>query len=224
MKSICMIPSRISGTFVVPDSVEYVCGFTENSRITHFIIGKNVCGFSCGHLSCHKYLKKLTVAKGNKSFAMKKGVLYSKDMTEIYGSLNLKGIYRMPSTVKSVYPYAFASNRGLKKVILSDKLDFLSTGIFAGCRKLAHIKFGKKDCGIGEGAFYKTAIKKIKLPKQIAIVYLRGQSFRTIITSNPRLKVGDFDYEDEFEQMYRITNPLAKKLAKEFKIKIVQKK
>ena len=45
-----------------------------------------------------------------------------------------------------------------------------------------------------------------------------------ILISSSKMKVSDFDYEDEFEAKYRITNPLAKKLAKKFKIRLVLKK
>ena len=220
METMEMIPSRISGTFTVPDSVVSIVSFPENSRISHFILGRNVLSFECGNLSQHKYLKKLTVAKGNRFFVMKKGVLYSRDMKKIYGSINVKGTYRIPSTVKRINGFAFASS-GLTRVVFSDTLVDIGPGAFADCRKLKKVDFGKKLGYIYEGAFYKTPIKKLVLPKSTKGVYLAYQSFKKLITSNGRLKIMEYGWDEDL--WWRITNPRAKEIAKKYKIKLVLK-
>lgn len=202
------IPSLIKGSFVVPDSVRWIKSFPENSRISDFTIGKNVKYFQFYVLNHHKYLKNLRVNKKNKYYVMKKGVLYEDNMKRVRGSMNLKGIYRMPSTVKSIAGGAFAGNDKLEKVILSEGIKALYSGSFANCKNLKEIKLGKNVEWIHKDVFYKTKVRTLTLPLKTRYVNLTGNSIRELRTMNKNLK-----FEDE-EDFISATSKIGKKYAK----------
>ena len=127
---------------------------------------------------------------------MKNGVLYKDHMTRIMGTMNLKGTYRMPSTVKDLWDGAFAGNDKLKKVILSDHIQILFSGDFANCKSLREIKLGKRMRRIYEFALYGTKIRTLTLPPKKNIVNLTGNSIKEIRTSNKKLRFEDEDEED----------------------------
>lgn len=92
-------------------------------------------------------LKKVTVAKGNKYFKVKKGVLYSHNMKELYlypPALKSTKKFEMPKTVKLVYPCAFSDNKYLKKIIIKSKLKN-APGDYDNCKSLETVIF-KKAC------------------------------------------------------------------------------
>ena len=92
-------------------------------------------------------LKAIKVAKGNKKYVAKKGVLFNKKMTTLvaYPMAKAGARYKMPKKVKTVAPGAFAFNLKLKSIALPKKLKT-----------------------VGDAGFSRTNITSITLPAKVS--------------------------------------------------------
>lgn len=90
-------------------------------------------------------IKKVTVAKGNKNFKVKKGVLYSKNMKELYlypPALKKTKKFTMPKSVKIVSACAFSGNKFLEKITVKSRIN-AGESAFSGCKSLKKVVFEK---------------------------------------------------------------------------------
>lgn len=88
---------------------------------------------SLGEVAFEKctFLKNITVAEGNKNFAVKDGVLYSKDLkTLILYPCAMEGEnFDIPDGVKNIGKYAFDYNRYLSSITIPDSVRSFGKGI-----------------------------------------------------------------------------------------------
>ena len=83
-----------------------------------------------------------------------KGVLYTKDMTELaIAPPSLSGVYTIPQTVTSIQDSAFRSNGKLTEVILSEQLTRIEFQAFSQCTALKTITFPEGLRFIDSSAF-----------------------------------------------------------------------
>lgn len=77
-------------------------------------------------------LKKLTVAKKNKYFVNKKGVLFNKKMTKLiqYLPTNPAGSYTVPDGVKTLCAHSFYGCENLEKVVLPKSITYIGGNTF----------------------------------------------------------------------------------------------
>ena len=114
--------------------------------------------------SC-KALKGYKVASGNKSFTVKDGILFSKDMTKLIAcppSLKI-GNYTVPPTVKEILSGAFYYCTALTGIKMT-AVEVIGEDAFNGCNNLATVDLGKKLKILEKAAFYSNAMKSITLP------------------------------------------------------------
>ncbi len=119
----------------IPDSVTYLGSeaMTGCSRLETVNIGKGVsyidnCAIGSG------VLKAVNVDRENKYFTSENGVLYNKDKTElcIY-PVNAEGkVYRIPDSVKVIWPGAIGNSNYLEKIYVGEKTEKIGNGNFYG--------------------------------------------------------------------------------------------
>lgn len=143
----------------------------KNTGLSQFKIGKNVNSFSPSSIAGTK-IKKISIAKGNKWFSEKKGVLYSKDKKVLCCYPPEKKIKRfsIPNLVKNIDVCAFCEgNEHLEKVVFSNSLMTVNDFAFDTCKKLKSVKFKKQtELTIGREVFLNCkSLKKVTIPKNV---------------------------------------------------------
>lgn len=99
-------------------------------------------------------LKEINVRKDNKSFSSKEGILYNKSGTELIRCpIGKKGECIIDNNTKKIKSNAFMYCRNLQSIILSDKLEQIGYGGFAGCKKIKKIVIPKTVKKIEREAF-----------------------------------------------------------------------
>ena len=92
---------------------------------------------------------------------------------EAFSDTDLSGI-SLPAALEYVGTEAFRGTQ-LTEVVLPDNLEYLSQGMFAECKKLEHVTFGKNTIGIPTSCFVScTALKEVELPTSITFIYNRA--------------------------------------------------
>lgn len=115
--------------------------------------------------SCRS-LKEYKVAAESSSFAVKDGILYSKDMTELIAcpTKNALGDFIVPATVTVIMSRAFYDCSGLTSIKMTG-VKQIGESAFYGCNNLSSVDFGNKLETLAKGAFYSNSlIKSVTLP------------------------------------------------------------
>ena len=88
-------------------------------------------------------LKEITVNPDNPWYSSDDGILYSKDMTQLYACPCKKtGRYVIPDMVTSIFYSAF-SNSSLSKIVIPDSVKYIDQYVFYQCGSLEKILVGK---------------------------------------------------------------------------------
>ncbi len=97
----------------------------------------------------------MTVVSGNTKFAVKEGVLYSKDFTSllIYPRSKTNTTVTVASGVTAIGPCAFYGVTPLKIVNLPDTVKTIDASAFSGCANLTTVKFSPNVKEIKASAF-----------------------------------------------------------------------
>lgn len=115
--------NKPSTTYSIPDTVKWI-GFGAMQSVQNIQtlkLGKKVTElFTRDNFIQADNLKKITLAKGNKNFRLKSGVLYNKEITSLilYPRAKKDALYMLPKTVKSIEcaNASFYKNKHLKKL------------------------------------------------------------------------------------------------------------
>lgn len=84
-----------------------------------------------------------------------KSLFNNKDITSV----------EMPDTITEIQDYAFASNKYLKSVKLSNKLETLGTNVFFNCRSLESIELPESLKNVGVYSFAAAGLKTVTIPE-----------------------------------------------------------
>lgn len=122
---------------------------------------------SSAFASCSSEFASITLDPSNPYLAVKDGVIYNKDMTEIQACMPLVSEVIIPAGTKKLPDYfmngaAFAS---VTKVVLPEGLEEIGKFAFAGCSQLKEISIPASVTAIGDYAFRGTGIESIVLPQ-----------------------------------------------------------
>ena len=102
-------------------------------------------------------VKELAVDADNVHFAMSNGVLFSKDGSKLirYPDKKADDTYSVPSTVKSISPYAFEGAENLKQVIIPNSVTEIGKSAFKGCSGLTKVEISDiaSWCGTTFGSY-----------------------------------------------------------------------
>ena len=114
-------------------------------------------------------LKTVTLAKENKSFVQKNGVIYSADVKKmLYCPSATKGIVTIPDTVEVIGDNLFRASK-IEGVVIPASVKTIGFGAFYSCSNLATVTIadGTAPLTIGDRAFAFSAITRIDLPKRL---------------------------------------------------------
>lgn len=125
-----------------------------------------------------------------------KGVLYTKDMTElVIAPPSLSGVYTIPQTVTNIRDSAFRSNGKLTEVILSEQLTRIEFQAFSQCTALETITFPAGLRFIDSSAFSEcTSLKTIYFTGPAPEIY---RAFLGV-TATVYYPAGDETWTEEF--------------------------
>lgn len=129
-------------TLEIPEGVTaiYDSAF-RNSGIEYVTIPASVTTISSWAFSSGS-LKAITVHPDNAKFCSDaNGALFSKDMTVLYQSVNINGLYVVPNTVKTIYDGAFECAYNLTGIVLPAGLAEICFTAFDGCNKLKDVYY-----------------------------------------------------------------------------------
>ena len=158
---------------VLPEGVEELAesAFQDCTNIRRFVLPAFLCRI--GYLALHVgegRLLSIEVAKGNKYFASKYGVLYNRDMTVIlqYPCAKRRWEYTMPATVVRIAEDCFSHALHLEKISMPDGIMEIGGNAFAFCRKLKSMYVPDGVSVIPSYAFFCCeSLTELRLPEKM---------------------------------------------------------
>ncbi len=182
--------------FEIPDGVRFLKSgcFGETKYLDKIVIGKDVeeiavNRYSVGedyinyitNISCDSRINSVTcfeVAKGNKTFYAKDGVLFKRKGKILVdyprGKKDKK--YTMPEGTRRIGSRAFSENNYMTKIVLPDSLVQIDAIAFYSCDKLNAITIPKNVKKIQGAAFYFQKFKKIIVKSKDLRFVVNGES------------------------------------------------
>ncbi len=116
---------------------------------------------------CSK-LKKITVHKNNRKFAVVNGILYEHDgykLTKLVRCPVDKISVKIPESVTAIYNHAFENCTLLEEMIIPEKVTELKAYTFKNCYSLKEVHFPKKLTDIGDSCFRNCkSLEEVLLP------------------------------------------------------------
>ncbi|MBE6550504.1 MAG: leucine-rich repeat domain-containing protein [Ruminococcaceae bacterium] len=106
------------------------------------------------------------------------GVVYSKNMDTLISYPRDKSdkSYTVPSDVKHIADYAFASNPYVENVVFPPMAKTLGEGVFSGCTALKSVTFPFVTTEIGKDFFAASGVEEITIPGSVKVI--RTNAFR----------------------------------------------
>lgn len=106
--------------------------YARREEIKAIVVEEGVSSVGDGHLLS------IDVAKGNKHFTSRHGVLYNHDMTAIlqYPCAKRRKEYVIPASVEMIAEDCFSHARHLEHVVLPEQLKRIGGSAFGFCRRL----------------------------------------------------------------------------------------
>lgn len=135
-------------TINIPESVDYI----DESTFT-----------GCTNL------KSININANNKYYSSYDGVFYDKNKTQLYKypSNKTSSSFSIPSTVNSIYGYAFDKCYYLETVTIPKDTNYIALYAFNNCRKLKEINVNSSNnyfCSVGGVLYTKDKTRLVKYP------------------------------------------------------------
>lgn len=144
-------------TVVLSDTVSNIenSAFSNCIQLTNFNFGKGVKKIGIGILVGCDQLEEISIDEENESFLVKDGALYNGDQSILYQVFagRKKDSFRMPSSVKTINPYAFWGCDSIKQIFISDSIEEVSAYSFSNCKSLQSVEIPYSVNRIGLKAF-----------------------------------------------------------------------
>ena len=155
-------------SIVLPEGITSISAnaFNNCTALEQVTLPSTLTSINGNPFSSCKALKEYKVAKDSKYFAVKDGILYSKDMTKLIACPTRQeiGDFTVPATVDEIMSQAFYNCYGLTSIKMT-AVTRIGESAFNGCHNLKFVNFGKKLESLGKGAFYSNSkIESVTLP------------------------------------------------------------
>lgn len=128
---------------VIPEGIDSIgaSAFAGCARLKSITLPKSVTKIGDGAFSYCPELENIVIDENNNDFVFEDGILYSKDMKQVYRVLEAAGdtVKISKNTVK-IRPYAFEGNSAIGSVVLPEKLKKICKGAFMDCALLTGIE------------------------------------------------------------------------------------
>ncbi len=118
-------------------------------------------------------LEEINTKANNPNYCSKDGVLFNKQMTKLirFPENHDKTEYTLPNTVGTIYKAAFADNKNIKKIIVSEGTSEIDYEAFYGCNKLTEVILPDGVEKIEGYAFAKcTSLASINIPNNLTSI------------------------------------------------------
>ena len=190
--------------------------------ITDFSIPKNVATIGDAAFSNCNSLSAVQVESGNANFVVENGVLFDANKARLitYPMGLYSNSYDIPSSVKTIAPYAFYGNAYLANITLPSSITTIGESAFENCGKISKIhitsdveivedkKVFTSTIAIGDKAFYNSALTTLIVDGNItslgkyafACSTIRSAYFKSNVPSN----VGDYVFGNDATTMERL--------------------
>lgn len=139
----------------------------------------------------------IEVCADNPTFKSIDGVLYNKDATKLikYPSGKESECFLSPSSVKSIFPFAFYNSRQLKSIVIHSDIELIPDYCFSGCSELKSAELPCSVRSIGNFAFSGcTSLKDISFPAMLEYIdscaFQNCESLSCAILGNNVKKLG----------------------------------
>ena len=126
---------------IFPDSLEHIghCAFWGCISLKEIIIPEQVSHIGYGAFASCRNLEEISVSEKNPYFTSADGVLYNKDMTELYCCPAGKKEIRIPETVTKIRKFAFCGCQYLTEIHIPASVKHIQYGAFRWCDALKEI-------------------------------------------------------------------------------------
>ncbi len=142
---------------IILDSVKNIgdSAFEGCSNLEKISIGNAVTSIEASAFSSCRSLAYIDVSMGNEHYCSKRGVLYSKKMTELIRFHQASPIvsYEIPNSVKRIGKGAFCGCSDLEEIVIPNSVRSIGENAFHNCLSLKEIIIPDSVKSIGESAF-----------------------------------------------------------------------
>ena len=162
-------------SITIPESVTSIgsSAFYDCSSLTSITIPKGVTSIGNGAFSDCSSLHEIIVDDENSDFTSIKGVLYSKDITELYccPAGLMETSFTIPETVTSIGESAFSGCSGLTSVTIPDGVTSIEYCAFLLCSRLTSVTIPEGVISIGGRAFwFCSSLTSITIPESVTSI------------------------------------------------------
>ena len=125
----------------VPDSLEHIghCAFWGCTSLKKIHIPEQVKHIGYGAFAACSSLEEISVSEQNPYFTTADGILYNKEMTELYCCPAGKKKIQIPETVTKIRKFAFCGCQHLTEVHIPASVKHIQYGVFRWCTGLKEI-------------------------------------------------------------------------------------
>ena len=160
----------------IPKSVTSIGGFAfaHCSSLTSITIPETVTSISWNPFANCSSLREIIVDDENPDFASIKGVLYSKDITDLYcyPAGLMETSFTIPRTVNSIKNYAFSGCVGLTEIVIPESVTSIGGNSFSECRNLTSLAIPSSVTTIGQNAFSNcSSLTELSIPASVISMY-----------------------------------------------------
>lgn len=157
----CFLDNDYIENVIMQDGIKDISSqvFRNCSNLRSVYISKSVQSLSGEYTyeNCEN-LERIEVDSENKNWSSQDGVLYNKAKTILISAPGKIEECNIPSTVKTIGDYAFASCKNLKKVVFPEGLEIINMYSFDRCESLSQVNLPSTLKRIDIYAFYSIAI------------------------------------------------------------------
>ena len=162
-------------SFSIPNSVERIGdeAFQNCQSLTSIHIGSSLIYIGNRVFNGCTSMVSFDVDEGNTVYSSVDGVLFNKEKTILYNYPCAKeGEATIPSSVTSIYSYAFQSNQYIQSIIVPSSVTSVGVGAFTNCNNLESVTFANPDTTLNTSVFSGCAkLKNVTLPEHLEALY-----------------------------------------------------
>ena len=162
-------------SFSIPNSVERIGddAFQNCRSLTNIHIGSSVIYIGNRVFNGCSSMVSFDVDEGNTVYSSVDGVLFNKEKTILYNYPCAKeSEATIPSSVTSIYSYAFQSNQFIQSIIVPSSVTSVGVGAFTNCNNLESVAFANPDTTLNTSIFSGCAkLKNVTLPEHLETLY-----------------------------------------------------
>lgn len=115
--------------------------------------------------------KRVYLECGNEHFALKNGVLMSKDLTTlVLCTIGLEGEYEIPNTVTAIPDHFFTERLSLTKVVIPASVKLIGDSAFYYCVNLTSLLISNGVETIGASAFGFCGLYSVTIPSSVKFI------------------------------------------------------